>query len=30
MAQYDIACNNLQAKKCQSEFGGISGINHSH
>ena len=26
--KYDIFCNNLQAKKCQSELGGITGINH--
>ena len=26
--KYDISCNNLQAKKCQSEFDGITVINH--
>ena len=26
-SKYDIVWNDLQAKKCQSEFGGITGIN---
>ena len=28
--KYDIVCNNLQAKNCQNEFVGITGINHLH